>query len=366
MSKVISLFLAKLDGSGVPRAMVNLAGGFQDAGYRVDLVLANAVGAFREEVPRGVRVLDLGVPRVLRAFPGLVRYLDESRPDAMVSAEDHANLVALLARRLSRSTRTRVAVTGHVLFSRRLGASVWDRGYWVLKGIKWLYPWADCVSTVSAGLADDMAASLNYPRNKITVIHNPVVTPAIFERAHGEIPHPWLRDGQGPVAIGVGRLSYAKNFEVLLKAIAKLGEVRCLIIGEGDRRSMLEAMVCELGLASRVKLMGFQPNPFPWMAHADALVLSSRFEGLPTVLIEAMALGCPVVATDCPHGPREILQDGELGPLVPVDDVTALAEGIRRAIAHPVSKARLTARAADFHVERITHAYLEALGLQPA
>jgi glycosyltransferase involved in cell wall biosynthesis len=363
MSSRVALFLAKLDGSGVPRAMVNLAGGFLDAGYRVDLVVANAVGVFRDEVPSGVRVVDLGVPRVIRALPGLVRYFNESRPAAMVCAEDHSNLVALLARRLSRSAGTRVAVTGHVLFSLRLGTGVWDRGYWVLKGIKWLYPWADCVSTVSAGLADDMAASLNYPREGITVIHNPVVTPALFAHANGEIPHPWLRDGQGPVVIGVGRLDHSKNFELLVEAIARLGEVRCLILGEGQKRPVLEAMLHDWELTSRVSLLGFQINPYVYMAHADALVLSSRFEGLPTVLIEAMALGCPVVATDCPHGPREILQDGALGPLVPLHGVGALADAIAKVLSDPLPKEVLKARANDFRVERIVAAYAEALGL---
>jgi glycosyltransferase involved in cell wall biosynthesis len=341
--------------------MLNLAEGFRDRGFEVDLVTGNAKGALRAAVPRGVNVRDLGASRVIRALPGLVKYLRNRRPWALISAEDHSNLVALWAKWFAGVHETRVAVTGHVLFSRRLGASIFNRGYWVLWGVKRFYAWADCVATVSAGLADDMSTALNYPRQRITVLYNPVVTPTMLERAKGPSPHPWFRDGNGPVIIGCGRLSNAKNFEMLVQTIARTPNVRCLVIGEGQRRPKLEALIGELGVHDRFQLLGFRSNPYTYMAHADAFVLPSKFEGLPTALIEALALGCPVVATDCPHGPREILLGGKLGPLVPVDDVAALSDAIRSVLRSPVRREALKARAADFHVDRVVEAYISAL-----
>jgi len=191
--------------------------------------------------------------------------------------------------------------------------------------IRWFYPWASKVVAVSEAARSDLLAVAGLQPDSIQVINNPVVTPRLFERAKVPLDHPWFAAGEPPVILGVGRLVTAKNFPLLLRAFAlvrKEQPARLVILGDGEQRQVLE---------------WFVDNPYPYMARAGAFVLSSSFEGLPTVLIEALALGVPVVSTDCPSGPSEILQQGRWGALVPVDDERALAEGILQALRQPVA-----------------------------
>jgi glycosyltransferase involved in cell wall biosynthesis len=230
---------------------------------------------------------------------------------------------------------------------------------------RWLYPQAHRVVAVSHGVATDILHLYQLPTAKVAVIYNPVVTPELIARSWEAVEHPWLAAGEPPIILGVGRLTAQKDFATLIRAFARVrqhDEARLIILGEGEHRPILEQLIGELGLQAWVALPGFVENPYAWMRRAAVFVLSSRWEGLPTVLIEAMACGTPVVATDCPSGPREILEGGKWGKLVPVGDAVGLAEAICQTLKEG-SPSDLSIRASDFSLERAVESYLQVLGL---
>lgn len=356
----LALYLPSLRGGGAERVMVTLANGFAQRGYAVDLVLAKAEGPYLGDVAENVRVVDLGASRVATSLPGLVRYLRRERPVAMLSALNHANVIAVLARRLA-GVPVRLVISEHNNFSTsKANASSW-RGRMIGHFMRWAYPYADRIVAVSEGVAHDLA---NHVRlQSIDAIYNPIVTDALKTLSCAEANHPWLTARHAPVVLGVGRLAPQKDFSTLIKAFARLRETRdarLIILGEGELRSPLEALVRQFGLQEVVSLPGFVSNPYAFMRQADLFVLSSAWEGLPTVLVEAMACGTSVVSTDCPSGPAEILENGRWGRLVPVGDEVALAE----AIAATLDEAKhpdVAARAADFSVDRAVEGYLRVM-----
>lgn len=333
--KRIAIFMPSLFGAGGQRSMLNLAHGIAERDYDVDLVLAQAEGAFLNEVRSPVRLVDLKASRALTSLPALVRHLRRERPEAMLSVFGYTNIIALWAWRLA-GGRTRLFVNEQNTVSQEAGnASSW-RGRLTPRLMKRFYPWANGIVVVSQGVRDDMAELTNIPRERITVIYNPSVVGAeVAEKAQAPLDHPWFTPEQPPVLLAVGRLQVQKDYPMLLRAFAQVRQarpVRLLILGEGKERPMLEALIDELGLGQDVSLPGFVSNPYAYMARASLFVLSSRWEGLPTVLIEALCCGTPAVSTDCPSGPREILREGQYGQLVPVGDADALARAIETAL----------------------------------
>ena len=362
LTNKVALFLPSLRGGGAERVMVNLARGFYDQGINVDLVLAKAEGPYLSEVPAGVRVIDLHSSRVLFSLPGLVRYLRRERPQSILSAMDHANIVAIWARKLS-GVPCRVIVSVHNTLSRTTAHSSNLRVRLIPNLIRIFYPWADDIVTVSNGVADDFASTIGLQRERIKVIYNPVITPELFEKAREPLDHPWFAAGQPPVVLSVGRLTKQKDYPTLIRAFALVRRkypARLMILGEGEERAKLEALAQELGLQDDISLPGFVDNPYAYMARAAVFVLSSAWEGLPTVLIEAMAVGRPVIATDCPSGPAEILENGKWGKLVPVGDVEALAEAIAHKISSPMQKSRLDV-CERFRMDKVIAQYIYVL-----
>ncbi len=361
--------------------MVSLAAGCLHRGHRVDLVLGQARGAFLDELPDGVRVIELGRRSAFHALPALGRqasearglwpafrtgnphwilgcipelaaYLRSERPEAMFSALDHPNLAALWARRLS-GVPTRLGVSERNTLSRRARVGRRNRALPQLVGR--FYPWADGIGAVSNGVADDLARTAGLERSTITTIGNPLVGPDIEKQAGAPVPHPWLGDASVPVVLGAGKLRPQKGFDVLLRAFAVLRRrrpVRLIVLGEGPGRGALSRLARRLGVATQVDLPGFVVNPFAWMSRARVFALSSRWEGLPGVLVQALACGCPVVATDCPSGPDEILEGGRFGRLVPVDDVRALASALEQTLDAPGDPALRRDRAGAYSVDR--------------
>jgi glycosyltransferase involved in cell wall biosynthesis len=333
----VALFLPSLAGGGAERVVLNLAAGLAQRGVRTDLVLASAEGPYLPLVPPGVRVVDLKASRVLRSLGPLARYLRRERPLALLAALDHANLVAIVAARMA-GGHTRTVISIHINFARKIPGATSIR----ISAISWLlgrlHPWADVIVAVSDGLADELARATSIPRDRIDVIYNPVITPALLSAASERPSHPWFEDATCPIVLGVGRLVPQKNFRLLIDAFAIVKRdhhARLVILGEGPERSALEAQVRHHGLQEAVSLPGFLANPYACMARASVFALSSDFEGLPTVLIESLAVGTPVVATDCESGPREILRGGTLGELVKVGDLRAMAQAIARALTRP-------------------------------
>jgi glycosyltransferase involved in cell wall biosynthesis len=374
----IALFIYGPSGGGATRRTLTLAGGFADRGHRVDLVVVAAEGPLAAGVPAGVRLVVLDSPLIRLAGRSkrgrrkrsitasvfaLARYLRRERPDVLMSAANHVHLTALFATRLSFvSLRLVLRVSNHLTQS-HLGGTGRPRPQ-RLRLARRAYGWADAVIAVSQGIADDLVEHTTLSHGCAHAVMNPTYTPAIDTAAAAPIDHPWIEAESSPLLLGAGRLAPAKDFANLLRAFARVRAVRpanLVILGEGSKRSEIEEQVRELGLETVVALPGFVDNPFAWMSRADLFVLSSAWEGSPGVLVEAMACGCPVVSTDCPSGPAEILAGGSYGPLVPVGDDEALADAILEALEAPVDRGRLRSRAREFDVDRAVDRYLEIL-----
>lgn len=355
----IAFFLPNLAGGGAERVLVTLGLEMLDRGYAVDLVLVEASGHLLAEAGR-LNVIDLSAQRASRALPKLAAYLRRQSPALLLSSLRHTNIVAVAAKLLSRS-RTKVLVreanTASIAARHATGSRV------VLSLLRPAYRLADGVIAVSEGVAADLRDNLGVPGSKITVIPNPTVTQELFDGMSESVPLLEQARADGDlIVLGAGRLVEAKDFPTLLLAFQMVCRQRAatlIILGEGPERPKLEALAAQLGIAERVTFPGFDPNPFKYMARAHVFALSSRFEGLPNVLIQAMACGCQVVSTDCPSGPREILLDGELGQLVPVGSAAELADAILLTAAQPTDRAKLSDRAADFLASTIVPKYAE-------
>lgn len=359
----ITLFTSTLGGGGAERVLVNLATALAAHGHPVELVLGSAAGPYREQVPHSVPVVDLGASRTIYSVASLARHLARTRPAALLSALDTANIAALAARAIAR-VPTRVVVSIHSPLRVEATGPVGFVDRWMPRLTRWTYTAADAVVAVSKGVGDELARETRVPADRIHVIYNPVVTGSLLEKAAAPVDHPWLVPGAPPVFLGIGRLTRQKDFDTLLRAFARVRaqrEARLLILGEGEERPALETRVRQLGLACDAALPGFVANPFAYLAHASGFVLSSAWEALPTVLIEAMACGTPVVSTRCRFGPEEILEDGRFGHLVPVGDDAALASAILDTLEHPIDANTLRARALEFSDEACLEQYLHVL-----
>ncbi len=343
--------------------MVNLAYGLVSQNVEVDLVLASATGPYLKEVSKDLSVVDLQAGGVLKSIPALTSYLRRTRPEVMLSTLQYANLAALWARRLS-GVPTRVFLREANMLS--VGGAANPKSKLVLSLVKRFYPWADGVIAVSNGVGEDVGRFTGINSDKICTVYNPVVTDELVLKSREPVPHAWFAE-RVPVVLGVGRLTKQKGFATLIRAFADIRQARpakLVILGEGEDRAGLQGLVDELGLTQDVDMPGFVDNPFAYMANADVFVLSSVWEGLPGVLIQALACGCPVVSTDCPSGPSEVLEGGRYGELVPVGDAAALAAAVLRTLDAPLAAAVLEERARAFSVEVSTEAYLEVFGLK--
>jgi glycosyltransferase involved in cell wall biosynthesis len=359
----VAIYLPSLRSGGVEKVMVALVRGFCKRGLDVDLVLAKAVGPFLTQVPCEARIIDLNASRVLSSLPSLVSYLRSARPVGLVSAMDHANVVALIAKRLAGvRTCTIATVHSHLTSSVAGESSLKARltPFW----IRPFYPWADAVVAVSKGVADDLVRVSKLPLTKVKVIYNPVVTSELFLKAAESVNHPWFQVGAPPVVLAVGRLTAPKDFPTLIRAFAGVRTrrtARLMILGEGEARDTLTSLARSLGVDQDVALPGFVSNPFSYMRASAVFVLSSRWEGFANVLAEAMACGTPVVSTDCPSGPAEILEAGRWGPLVPVGDAHAMTAAILSQLNSGRPPGMVDSVTARFHEDRIVNEYLELL-----
>ncbi len=280
----------------------------------------------------------------------------------MLTSMNYVNIVGIWARTLAR-VDTRLIVNEQNALSLEAAHSPRRRHRLMPRLIKRFYPWADGVTSVARGTADDLVGTAGVSPNLIEVVHNPIVTTELRELVAEPLGHPWFGPGQVPVVLGVGRLAPQKDFGMLVGAFARVivrHPCRLMILGDGPERASLEALVAERGLTGSVDLPGWISNPYPYMAHAGVFVLSSRWEGLPSVLIEALFCEVPVVATDCLSGPREILDGGRYGALVPVGDEEALAAAIETALAGELSPPPAESWE-PYEQETVVRRYLEVL-----
>jgi glycosyltransferase involved in cell wall biosynthesis len=386
--KRIAFFMSSLAGGGAERVVLGLAAEYVRRGHHVNVVVVTRRGELVAEVPQSVPVIELGAPgpvqalgallklpfdtfsqvlptmitrkrKKIRSLPRLAKYLRQQQPDVLLATTDVANLISLWAGRLARadtrqfvkadiSVRTWVANTSDALHRKlpRLIAA-------------W-YPRARGIVCVSAGLADELADMTDIERPRIHVIYNPVDCRRIAELAAQPLDHPWFQPDQPPVVLAAGRLHRQKDYPTLLQAFARLRRrqtCRLVIIGEGPERVRLASLISRLGIFEDVQLPGFQKNPFAYMARAGVFVLSSAWEGLSNVLIEALACGCPVVSTDCLHGPAEVLDGAKYGTLVPVADPGALAQALEAALDRKTGADEARQRAGYFDIGVVADRY---------
>jgi glycosyltransferase involved in cell wall biosynthesis len=390
----VAFFLPSLVGGGAERAMLNLAIGFANQGFGVDIVLVKAKGDYLSEVPDNVRVVDLNATRLILSLPQFVQYMRNNRPTVMISAMEDTNLVAILAKKIADvPTRMIVSVQNQISLEAKHSNDLKRKVVPYL--LRWFYPMANGIVAASQGVAEDLATISGVSPDLIQTIYNPIVTDSLMEKVNQSANHPWLRlddsndlsrdnlfddpsmerspntierspANRDPVILAVGRLTAQKDFPTLLRAFAKLRQVqpaKLIILGEGEERSQLEALIEQLGLSSVVSLPGFVPNPCAFMSQAQVFVLSSAWEGFGNVLVESLAAGTPIVSTDCPSGPSEILADGRYGKLVPVGDVTQLADAMLETIQTRSSPQVLRERSQLFSLERVLEQYRQLANL---
>lgn len=356
----IAIYLPSLGGGGAERSMVTLANGFAARGYKVDLVLAQAKGPYISEVLGNVNIIDLSSSGVLASLPGLVRYLTTSRPKVLLSAMGHANVIALLANCIS-------GKQCNTIISERMNFRAFQSHYKSLKDyvvrvmMRLTYGWAQAVVIVANDMKKELVEYCQLDPGRIHTIYNPVVGPKLADLAAEQPNHSWLSPASSiPVILAAGRLSKEKDFMTLLSAFSILrqrSDAKLIILGEGPERAALQHEISRLELQEAVDLPGFVSNPFCFMSRASLFVLSSQWEGLPGVLIQAMACGAPVVSTNCPTGPSEILEQGKWGRLVPVGDPEAMALAMQEAL-NEKERPDIKLRAAEFSEDNAVKRYL--------
>ncbi|MBX9715407.1 MAG: glycosyltransferase [Burkholderiaceae bacterium] len=352
----------KRSSGGVRQWVLTMANALVERGITVDVLCEAPASKFIDEPLLDARVGRVVLGRLLLARWRLDRYVREHPGVRIVAALNHYNLGAAKLKR-------RCGANAHVMLTQRenlsadeawLSESKYAR---VVRGVREHFNHADAVVTVSQGLAADLRDNFGVLPSRLHTIYNPAFRAGFLAAADSPIDHPWLAQKDRLVIIAAGRLHHVKAFDDLLHAFARLRKsvnARLLILGEGKERANLHQLIEQLGLQEVVQLPGRVGSLAPWMARADLFVLSSRREGLPAVLIEALAIGLPVVSTNCPSGPDEILENGRWGALVPVGDVSALANAMVEALRNPSTDHEgRRARASEFSLERALEQYLQ-------
>lgn len=354
----LTFFIPDLRGGGAQHMTVNLANEFARRGYRVDLLLVQKKGPYADKVSKDVNVVDLGKKRMMNALGGIGKYLRTERPDVVVSALAPANVLILAARMLSGVSQTKIIVTERNYFSLRSKENRGFLGRFLPFLVRRFYPYADKISGISKGVAEDIKTVCRLSDDRVTWVHNPVVTKETLRLLEEDARDPWFAESRMPVIVCSGRLVAQKDYDTMLRALAAMKtKARLLILGDGPLRQDIEALADSLGVAGRVHMKGFVDNPLAYMKRCDLFALSSRWEGFGNVIVEALLCGLPIVATDCKAGPAEILDGGEYGALVAVGDAEAFAQAMDRALAGPPDSGRQKHRAMHFTVENSADRY---------
>jgi glycosyltransferase involved in cell wall biosynthesis len=367
MSRVC-IYINTFGDGGVERMLVNLARGLNHHGVEVDFIINHSQAPYLDQLPKAVRLIEFQTRKPKLRLQKLLAYLDEYQPDAMISAKTKDDRVALAAKQQTQA-KTRFFLRPGTALSERLRARRTNplKRWLTYRRFKQLFNQADGIIAVSQGVADDVVRITGVDPSRISVVRNPNITPEFYQLAAQALDHPWLEPGQPPVLIGMGGLRRQKDFPSLLRAFAQVAQerpCRLMILGSGHKQEELLKLADSLGVADRVQLPGFIDNPYAYLSRAALFVLSSLWEGSPNVLTESLALGIPVVATDCPSGPYEITQGGKYGQLVPVGDVAAMSRAIRETLDNPPDPTWLKTAVEEYTMERSAQSYLAVMGLE--
>jgi glycosyltransferase involved in cell wall biosynthesis len=356
-AKHAAVIFGSLGTGGAERAMINLANGFCAKGLKTDVVVIDSSGGLRTQISREITLLDLERKRARKSIFALRKYLKNNSPDFLIVAQTHIQLMVLLAA-FSIKWRGKIILSEQSTFTlntkhglNKLLASL-------------LFRRADAIIAVSEGSSKDLTNRFPSLHKKIFIIPNPVFTENILFRKEEEVFHPFLNRKEFPVILSAGRLTASKNYTMLLNAFAKVLQTknaRLIILGEGEERLGLEREASKLGILPFVSFPGNVENPYNFMKRCDVFVLSSHYEGLPGVLIEALACGCKIVSTDCKSGPAEILNDTKLGALVPTGDIVRMADEILKKMDSKEDATPKLVRAKEFSRDLITDKFLKMI-----
>ncbi|MCE2424531.1 MAG: glycosyltransferase [Pseudomonadales bacterium] len=358
----VALLAPSLGGGGAERAILDIARGLAERGVPADLVLVRAEGPYLDLLPGHVRLVDLAARRALTSLVPLISYLRKRNPDVLIITLPETNVVGMMARWLSKVKVPVILRRASNFTMEYTHGSPKMRLTLLIE--KLFMPAATAIVVNSPGVAEDLRRRVPLAARLVHVIHNPVVWGDHRQKSALPVEHHWFDDAHVPIILCVGRLSPPKDLATVLHAFARLVSsrpARLVVLGEGPQRAELIQLAATLGIARNVDFAGFKVNPFAYMSKARMVVLSSRYEGSPNVLIQAMACGTPVVSTDCASGPREILEDGRWGALIPVGDSAAMATAIVHALDHPCDRGALISRANDYDAESSIDAYLDLI-----
>jgi glycosyltransferase involved in cell wall biosynthesis len=360
----ISVVLPDLRGGGAERVSLDLAHEFARRGHAVEFALMRMAGEFLPEARAAFSVIDLKAPRTRNVPRALARYLRQRRPDAVIANMWSLTVAAVVGRSLSR-LRPILLLVEHSTLSRQYRSWGWLQNQTMRFSMWLLYRGADIVSAVSLGVAKDVEELAGLSPGRVKVLHNPIRSrPPPTEVAILQAEALW-NCPRGERVLTVGSLKDQKNQSLLLRAFSYLArpQARLMLLGQGDNEAALRTLAEQLGIADRVIFAGFHSDPTAFYHTADLFALSSDYEGFGNVIVEALSRGLPVVSTDCPSGPAEILENGRYGRLVPVGDAAGLAQAMDAALSETADTEALKRRAADFAPEIAAQRYLDLMGL---
>lgn len=373
MQNKVMFFLPTLGGGGAERTVIQLANNFAQQGLSIDLLVCSLQGDKGKLLPElnaKIQLIDLNCGRVANALWPLKKRLQEQQYHCVIATQTHSNIICALAKKLA-GVQTKLILREVSTPSKNM--KVEGLAKWMLKTlVNVTYPWADHVVCVSDGVLEDFQTYYAYPKSNLLTIYNPVLDAQYFSKLAAPVQHDFFQ-ADYQVIMAVGRLTEAKNFALLIRAFHQLHQqhpqTRLLILGEGELRAELEQLVQDLGLHEVVDLAGFDPNPYAYFKYADLFVLSSNWEGLPGVLIQALAAKIKVVSTDCPSGPMEILSNGKFGLLVECNAISAMQQAMQRALFHgyiAYNPAEFEQHCQQFYPANVLQRYLALMGAADA
>lgn len=331
----IAFFLPDLGGGGAERVMVNLANGLSKRGFDIDFIVSKAIGPYFKEISNEINIISFNNTRIIFSIKNLWLYIIKKKPKCIISALSAANIIAIIAsilcfKRVKVVIREANNIEEEICNEKKIKNKI----IYKLKLI--FYHFANIIIVNSKGSANAIEKNIKYiSKNKIKILNNPVIDEKLINKSNFLVNHKWLCPKKHPVILGVGRLTIQKDFETLIKAYKIVRDkIQCklIILGEGELRKKLYLLVEELGIKEDVDMPGFIDNPFNYMKNCDVFVLSSKYEGSPNVLIQAMAVGNRIVSTNCNSGPAELITSDEYGYLVPVGNVEEMANAIFNSI----------------------------------
>lgn len=363
----IAIFVPSFMGGGVEKMMVYLANNFVSRGLAVDYVVIKNLGPYKNLLSNEVNLIDLKKERVLFAVFALAKYLRKNRPDVLLTAMNYVNIIAYFSNLIS-FTKTRLVISERAIPTNNINKSKFS--IILKKLVKIIYPKTYRITAISKDVKNDLCNNFKISREKVVVINN-MVDLTVFNEEVNYLKPSLFKDLFNEsytfqkIIIGIGRLVEYKNFKYLIEAFSRVQKknenVRLVILGEGPERKNLEKLIYDLKIENKVCLPGFLENSHQYLKIADIFVSTSLYEGFGNVIIEAMAAGLPVIVTDCVGGPKEIVDFGKYGDIVPLDDVNALTLKIIERLNKGYDKSISLKRANDFRIDKISQKYLDVI-----